>query len=81
MNQTITATFADGVLKPVVPLKLPPNSEVRLTIETLPVSPITIGSLNAFLSSLPPLGDDAEQFAQDVSAMRAQIQPEASPGE
>jgi predicted DNA-binding antitoxin AbrB/MazE fold protein len=33
--QTITATFEDGVLKPVQPLRLPDHSQVRITIELL----------------------------------------------
>ena len=64
--RTITATFEDGVLKPSEPLDLPPHAEVRVTIEVLPTSPVTVGTLNAFLGSLPALGDDAEAFAQDV---------------
>jgi predicted DNA-binding antitoxin AbrB/MazE fold protein len=35
MSQTINATFADGVLKPDLPLHLPPNARVRLVIEPL----------------------------------------------
>jgi len=68
--QTITATFEDGVLKPTEPLTLPAHSQVRITIELLPASPLTVRSLNAFLKSLPPLGDDAEEFARHVRALR-----------
>jgi predicted DNA-binding antitoxin AbrB/MazE fold protein len=77
--QTITATFEDGMLKPTQPLDLPAHAEVRLTIELLPVSPLTIGKLNAFLRSLPALGDDAEEYAQDVRAVRAEFPAEANP--
>jgi predicted DNA-binding antitoxin AbrB/MazE fold protein len=77
--QTITATFEDGVLKPTQPLNLPAHAEVRLTIELLPASPLTAGKLNAFLRSLPALGDDAEVFAQDVRAVRAEFPVEANP--
>jgi predicted DNA-binding antitoxin AbrB/MazE fold protein len=35
MTQTITATFEDGVLKPVQPLNLPEHTQVRLTLELL----------------------------------------------
>jgi predicted DNA-binding antitoxin AbrB/MazE fold protein len=69
--QTITATFEDGVLKPTQPLDLPAHAEVRVTIELLPESPLTVGKLNAFLKNLPSLGDDADGFAQDVRAVRA----------
>jgi predicted DNA-binding antitoxin AbrB/MazE fold protein len=68
--QTITATFEDGVLKPTQPLNLPAHAEVRLTIELLPSSPLTVEHLNEFLSSFPSLGDEADGFAQDVYAAR-----------
>ncbi len=77
--QTITATFQDGVLKPTQPLDLPAHAEVRITIELLPASPITVGQLNAFLRNLPALGDDAEEFAQDVRAIRAEFPAETNP--
>jgi len=77
--QTITATFEDGVLRPAQPLNLPAHSQVRLTIELLPASPLTVGGLNAFLHSLPALGDDAEAFALDVRAARAEFPAEANP--
>ncbi len=69
--QTITATFEDGVLKPTQPLNLPAHAEVRITIELLPASPLTVGELNAFLLSLPSLGEDTEDFARDIRAIRA----------
>lgn len=69
--QTITARFEDGVLKPAQPLNLPAHAEVRITIELLPSSPVTVGNLNAFLSNLPPLSDDADEYAQQVRARRA----------
>jgi predicted DNA-binding antitoxin AbrB/MazE fold protein len=59
--QTITATFEDGVLKPAQPLDLPAQTQVRITIEVLPASPLTVGQLDAFLRSLPALGKDAGQ--------------------
>ena len=77
--QTITATFEDGVLKPAQPLDLPAHAEVRVTIEPLPSAPLTVDKLNAFLKSLPPLGDDAEAFAHDVRAARAEFPAEANP--
>jgi predicted DNA-binding antitoxin AbrB/MazE fold protein len=68
--QTITATFEDGVLKPTLPLDLPTQTQVRITIEILPASPLTVGKLAAFLRGLPALGEDAERFSQDVRAVR-----------
>ena len=76
--QTITATFEDGVLKPTQPLNLPAHAEVRVTIELLPAFPLTVGELNAFLRNLPSLGDDADGFAQDVRASRAEFPAEAN---
>jgi predicted DNA-binding antitoxin AbrB/MazE fold protein len=70
MTQTITATFEDGVLKPTEPLDLPAHAEVRVTVELLPTSPLTIRDLKTFLRSLPKLGDDAEEFANEVRAIR-----------
>jgi predicted DNA-binding antitoxin AbrB/MazE fold protein len=79
--QTITATFEDGVLKPMEPINLPAHAEVRVTIELLPSSPLTVGMLNDFLRSLPALGDDADIFADDVRAVRAELPAEVNPWE
>ena len=77
--ETFTATYEDGVLKPTKPLNLPPHAEVRVTIELVAASPLTVGKLNTFLKSLPALGDDAEGFEHDVRAIRAEFPAEASP--
>jgi predicted DNA-binding antitoxin AbrB/MazE fold protein len=77
--QTITATFEDGVLKPTQPLDLPAHAEVRVTIELVQSSPLTIGGLNAFLQNLPALGDDAGRFIDDVRAIRAGFPAETNP--
>jgi predicted DNA-binding antitoxin AbrB/MazE fold protein len=76
--QTILATFEDGVLKPTQLLDLPAHAEVRLTIELLSSSPLTVEKLNSFLRSLPALTDDADDFAQDVRAIRAEFSAKAS---
>ena len=76
--QTITATFEDGVLKPTQPLALPAHAEVRLTIELLPMAPLTVEKLNVFLRNLPSLGDDAEEFARNARAIRAEFPAEAN---
>jgi antitoxin (DNA-binding transcriptional repressor) of toxin-antitoxin stability system len=39
-------------------------------------SRLTVGELNAFLRGLPPLGEDADLFAQDVRALRAEFPAE-----
>lgn len=79
--QTITATFEDGVLKPAQALDLPAQTRVRLTIEVLPASPLTVGKLDTFLRGLPALGEDAERFSQDVRAVRAEFPAESNPWE
>lgn len=79
--QTITALFEDGVLKPAQPLNLPAQTQVRITIEVLTASPLTVGDLNAFLRSLPALDEEAEEFSQDVRAIRAEFPSEANPWE
>ena len=50
----------------------------RLTPAESP-SPLTVGQLNAFLHSLPALGEDADQFADDVRAIRGEFPPETNP--
>ncbi len=44
-----------------------------------PRSRLTVGELNAFLRNLPSLDDDADGFAQDVRAIRAEFPAEANP--
>lgn len=39
MNTTIDATFDGNVFRPTGPVSLSPNTPVRLTVETLSVSP------------------------------------------
>ena len=38
--------------------------------------PVTVGKLNEFLRSLPPLGDDVDDFSRDVRAIRAEFPAE-----
>lgn len=66
--QEIAATFEDGVFKPDQQPTLPEKARVRLHFERS--STLTVGELNAFLSSLPSLGDDADRFAEDVRGIR-----------
>ena len=40
---------------------------------------LKMGELNAFLSRLPSLGEDGDQFAQDVRNIRAEFPAEADP--
>lgn len=43
-----------------------------------PKSPLTVGELDAFLRKLPSLADDADDFAEDVRAIRAEFPMEAN---
>jgi hypothetical protein len=43
-----------------------------------PPSPLTVGDLNAFLRNLPSLGVDADEFAQDIRAIRAEFPGEVN---
>jgi hypothetical protein len=43
-----------------------------------PRSTLTVGDLQAFLRNLPSLGDDADAFAQNVRAIRAEFPAEAN---
>ncbi len=77
--QTILATFEDGILKPSQPLNLPAHAELHVTIEVLSPTPLTVGKMNSFLQGLTSLGDDAEEFARDVCAIRAELPEETNP--
>ena len=44
-----------------------------------PSSPLTVAELNAFLRTLPSLGDDAEAFAHDIRAIREEFPTESNP--
>jgi len=46
--------------------------------EKLPPT-LTLGELNAFLATLPKLGDDADNFARDIDAIRKELPAEANP--
>jgi len=50
----------------------------RLT-PALPASKVSVRDLAAFLESLPSLDDDAEDFAKDVRAIRAEFPAERNP--
>ena len=75
---TFTASFEGGVLRPLQPLDLPEHTKVRVTIEPLPSSRLTVAGLSSFLKRLPPLGDDSEQFEKDVRAVRDAFPAEPS---
>lgn len=74
------AKLVDKVYEEGVSVDLERDDKViaRLT-PVKPQSLLTVGQLNAFLRSLPSLGDDADTFSQDVQAIRGQFPTEANP--
>jgi len=44
-----------------------------------PRSHLTVGRLKDFLRNLPPLGDDADEFAKDTRTIRAEFPAESNP--
>lgn len=79
MTTTFAATFENGVLKPAQPVNLPEHETLRVTVESMSASGLTVGELSAFLKALPKLGDDADQFSQDIRAIRGDFPAEAHP--
>ena len=55
------------------------NKVIARLMPAEPQSPLTIGELNAFLRNLPPLGEDADDFAHDIRAIRKEFPAESSP--
>ena len=51
---------------------------VARLIPAEPRSTLTVRNLNAFLRKLPSIADDADAFAQDVRAIRAEFPAEAN---
>ena len=72
--QLVNKVYVEGIS-----IDLERNGQViaRLT-PAEPRSPLTVGELNAFLRKLPSIADDADAFAQDVRAIRAEFPAEAN---
>ena len=54
----------------------------KIIARLMPVSsgsPLTVGQLNAFLKGLPSLGDDADNFTEDLRDIRAEFPAEGNP--
>jgi antitoxin (DNA-binding transcriptional repressor) of toxin-antitoxin stability system len=71
----VNKVFVEGIS---VDLERDDKVIARLT-PAEPRSNLTVGELNAFLRNLPSLGDDADVFAQDVGAIRAEFPAEGNP--
>jgi antitoxin (DNA-binding transcriptional repressor) of toxin-antitoxin stability system len=74
-TKLVNKVYAEGIS---VDLERDDKVIARLT-PVAPPTPLTAGGLNAFLRSLPSLGDDADEFSQDVRTIRAKFPPEANP--
>lgn len=61
----VNKVYAEGIS---VDLERDNKIIARLT-PAEPPSPLTVRDLNAFLRSLPLLGDDADDFAKDIRAI------------
>jgi predicted DNA-binding antitoxin AbrB/MazE fold protein len=70
MNQVITATFEDGVLKPEGRLTLPSGTRVRLTVELLSGTPELE---NAAWQELEQLWEEANVDSGGVHFTRDQL--------
>ena len=57
------------------------NKVIARITPAAPLSPLTVADLNHFLRGLPSLGDDADDFASDLRAIRAEFPAEADPWE
>jgi antitoxin (DNA-binding transcriptional repressor) of toxin-antitoxin stability system len=74
------ATLVNKVYVEGITVDLERDNKViaRLT-PAKPCSPLSISDLNAFLRKLPFLGDDGDEFAQDIRAIRGEFPAEANP--
>jgi predicted DNA-binding antitoxin AbrB/MazE fold protein len=63
MTQRIDAIFDNGVLRPLVPLHLPDQSIVKVTVETA-VDPISPDKLAAQKAALQALWQEIDQLPQ-----------------
>ncbi len=71
----VNSVYVEGIS---VDLEARKQNYRRLT-PVEPRSPLTVGELSAFLRNLPSLGDDADQFVQDVRAVRGEFPGESNP--
>ena len=74
----IRATWTNGQILPNEPVAWPEGTELFIEPVTRPAR-LLVRDLNKFLLRLPPLGDDVDQFAKDVSDIRAGFPVEANP--
>ncbi len=58
MDQSITAVYENGILRPLTPLELPNNTQVKLHIEQVPDTDDPVLSLIGIFNSDKPLIDN-----------------------
>ncbi len=88
MSQTITVELSDHALEAIradASASGVTAAEIAASVlekqfangshEKLPKS-LTVGELSTFVKTLPKLGDDADDFARDVDAIRKSFPPE-----
>jgi hypothetical protein len=73
-TELVNKVYSEGIS---VDLERDDKVIARLT-PALPRSQVTVSGLNEFVKSLPPLGDDATNFSNDVRAIRAEFPAEAN---
>lgn len=82
MNQTITAVYKDGILRPLTPLQLPENAKVKVTVETSSSTDPALELVGLFNSDKPLINNIgvseepdlyllAENLGDDARSMQA----------
>lgn len=88
MSQVITVELSDDVFEAisadasasgVSPSEVAASALEKQFANGRSKKTLTLGELTAFLQSLPKLGNDADDFARDVNAIRKEIPAETNP--
>jgi antitoxin (DNA-binding transcriptional repressor) of toxin-antitoxin stability system len=67
------------VVEEGITVELERDNHVVARLSPVPPSRLTVSDLAAVLAQLPRLGDDAEAFARDLEAIRAEARPDGDP--
>ncbi len=74
------STLVDRVYSEGISIELERDDQVIAQLAPAALrSPLKVRDLNAFLASLPKLGDDTEAFLRDLRTIRDEIPPETDP--
>ena len=74
-SNLVNRVYAEGIS---IDLEKDDKVIARLT-PAIPEAPLKVRDLNAFLQSLPKLGEDANAFSRDVQAARGRFPAETNP--